>query len=86
MVRGLNAKLLQTSGNAFIFSDFIKSLILLNNKVIIFYKIICFTKQIYHFFIKACVLLSKFTGTRRASLLPKLSLAEILFETYFFAD
>ena len=37
--------LLQTSGNTFIFSDFIKSSVLLN-KFIIFYKIISFIKQI----------------------------------------
>ena len=40
--------LLQTSGNIFIFSDFIKSLILLN-EFIMFYKIIGCTKRIYHF-------------------------------------
>ena len=40
--------LLQTSGNAFIFSDFTKSCVLLN-KFIIFCKITCFTKQTYYF-------------------------------------
>ena len=45
--------LLQTSGNAFIFSDFIKSSVLLN-KFIIFHKIICFTKQIWHFYKIIC--------------------------------
>ena len=41
--------LLQTNGNAFIFSDFIKSLVLLST-FIIFYKIIGFTKRVYHFY------------------------------------
>ena len=40
--------LLQTGGNAFIFPDFIKSSVLLN-EFIIFYKFIGFTKKMYEY-------------------------------------